>query len=264
MFAEPRISAALSPTTLALACAVVSVAVLGFADAADAWTQPRGNAQAEQSQGLRERPVRALASPGRYVTEGGEAFILDHSGARPLLRFDDSPEVWVLRATPAPRGDILYRNDQGDVILRSTPSGGLTLYTPRAPGGEPASQAGPGPGLRRPTLSPIQLVNFMVRQSDVASRAVGHLVVFEAEEISPGSETLVAEAAAAAVEALTRMARTSNLRDQAQQVRRIVIIEGARNNTEFSRGVLTITLDPREGPAGRPSSARVVRTLAGS
>ncbi|MFN3814570.1 DUF4908 domain-containing protein [Brevundimonas sp.] len=262
MFAETRISAVLPQTMLALACVAVSMGVWGGA-ASDARAQPRSNVQAEQSQGLRDRPAHALVAPGRYVTESGEAFILDHSSARPLLRFDDAAEVWVLRATPAPRGDILYRNDQGDVVLRSTSSGGLTLYTPRAPMGEPASQAGPGTSLRRPPLSPIQLVNFMVRQSEVASRAVGHLVIFEAEEISPGSETLVAEAAAAAVEALTRMARASNLRDQARQVRRIVITEGARNDAEFSRGSLIITVAPREGPAGRPSSARVVRTLAG-
>jgi hypothetical protein len=263
MFAEPRISAALPPPMLALACVVASIGVLGFPEASAARIQPRSNVQAEQSQDLRVRPAQALAAPGRYVTESGEAFILDHSGARPLLRFDDAAEVWVLRATPAPRGDILYRNDQGDVVLRSTASGGLTLFTPQAPMGEPASQAGPGTSLRQPPLSPIQLVNFMVRQSEVASRAVGHLVIFEAEEISPGSETLVAEAAAVAVEALTRMSRASNLRAQARQVRRIVITEGPRNDAQFSRGALIITVAPREGPAGRPSSARVVRILAG-
>ena len=258
MFADIRTSSATRPWALALTCAA---SLCAWPPAAQA--QLRGNYQAEQNQSLRERPTRPLATPGRYVTESGESFTLDHSGARPLVRFGQSNEVWVLRPTPAPRGDILYRNDQGDVVLRSTSSGGLTLYTPRAPGGEPASQAGPGQNLSRPALSPIQLVNFMVRQSGVASRAVGHLVVFEAVEISPGSEALVAEAAAAAVEALTRMARAANLSDQAAQVRRIVITEGTRNNVTFSRGVLSITVDPGEGPAGRPSSARVVRTLAG-
>lgn len=260
MFADIRISQTPGPSALAMACAALGVCAVW---PISAQAQLRGNVQAEQSQAARERPARPLATPGHYVTESGESFTLDHSGPRPLVRFGESSEVWVLRPTPAPRGDILYRNDQGDVILRSTSSGGLTLYTPRSPGGEPASQAGPGQNLRRPVLSPIQLVNFMVRQSDIASRAVGHLVVFEAVEISPGSETLVAEAAASAVEALTRMSRAANLSDHAAQVRRIVITEGARNDVTFARGVLTITVDPGEGPAGRPSSARVVRTLAG-
>lgn len=260
MIADLRISLALSPLTRAMACAAMGVCVLW---PWSAQAQLRGNIQAEHSQSVRDRPARPLVTPGRYVTESGESFTLDHSGGRPLVLFGESNEVWVLRATPAPRGDILYRNDQGEVVLRSTASGGLTLYTPRSPGGEPVSQAGPGQNLRRPALSPIQLVNFMVRQSDIASRAVGHLVVFEAEEISPGSETLVAEAAAAAVEALTRMSRAANLSDQAAQVRRIVITEGGRNNVAFARGVLTITVNPGEGAAGRPSSARVVRTLAG-
>ncbi|MFN3535868.1 MAG: DUF4908 domain-containing protein [Brevundimonas sp.] len=258
MFAETRSSLA-PPLTLALACA------LGFTLvwAGPAEAQVESNAQAEQARMLRERAYRALPEPGRYVTDSGAAFTLDQSGSRPLVRFGDSTEIWVLRPTPAPRGDIVYRNDQGDVVLRSTPSGGLTLYTPRAPGGEPASLDGPAQSLRRPPLSPIQLVSYMVRQSDVASRAVGHLVVFQAEEITPGSETLVAEAAFAAVEALTRMARASNFRDQARQVRRIIITEGARNEVSLSGATLTITVDPRQGPAGRPSSARVVRALAG-
>lgn len=260
MFADIRISQAAPPLTLALACAAAGACLLW---PFSAHAQLRGNVQAEQSQSIRDRPSRPLTMPGRYVTQSGESFTFDHSGPRPLVRFGENAEVWVLRATPAPRGDILYRNDQGDVVLRATASGGLTLYTAGAPGGEPASQVGPASALRRPALSPIQLVNFMVRQSDVASRAVGHLIVFEAEEISPGSEALVAEAAAAAVEALSRMARAANLNEQAAQVRRIVITEGTRGDVTFVRGVLTITVAPDEGPAGRPSSARVVRTLAG-
>ena len=258
MFAETRSNMAPS-VTLALACA----AGLMLAGAPPAKAQVEGNAQAEQSRSLRERPYRAMPEPGRYVTDSGAAFTLDQSGSRPLVRFGESSEVWVLRPMPAPRGDIVYRNDQGDVVMRSTPSGGLTLYTSRAPSGEPASLEGPGQSLRRPALSPIQLVNYMVRQSDVASRAVGHLVVFQAEEITPGSETLVAEAAFAAVEALSRMARASNFRDQARRVRRINITEGPRNDAVLSGATLTITVDPRQGPAGRPSSARVVRALAG-
>ena len=72
----------------------------------------------------------------------GEGFILDRSGRHPLLRFDRRDETWVLRPSAAPRGDVIYRNDAGDQVLRVTPSGGMTVYTPRAPGGSPASFSG--------------------------------------------------------------------------------------------------------------------------
>jgi hypothetical protein len=83
---------------------------------------------------------RAMPPTGRYVSDGGQAFIIDSSGMRPLLRFDQSAEIWVLRPTPAPRGDIIYRNDNGDQILRVTADGGITLYTTRTPQGSPVSR----------------------------------------------------------------------------------------------------------------------------
>lgn len=262
MFGDLRTDSGNLPLTATWACALVT-ALACAAMTETARAQTHGNIQADQSQMLRERVFgRGLAPTGRYTTEDGRTFVLDHSGGRPLLRFADSNEVWVLRATPAPRGDILYRNDNGEVVLRSTPSGGVTVYSPSTPSGEPASPIGPASGLERPQLSAMQLVQYLIHQSSQASRAVGHLVVFNAEEISPGSETLVAEAAAAAVEALTRMSRASNMRDQAQRVRRIVIVEDAETPVRLSGGALFISVYPDQGPSGRPSSARVVRALA--
>ena len=80
---------------------------------------------------------RSLPPSARYVAGTGQGFTLDVTGARPLLRFDRSTEIWVLRPTPAPRGDIIYRNDNGDQVLRVTPDGGVTLYTTAAPQGRP-------------------------------------------------------------------------------------------------------------------------------
>ena len=85
---------------------------------------------------------RSLPPSARYIAGTGQGFTLDVTGARPLLRFDRSTEIWVLRPTPAPRGDIIYRNDNGDQVLRVTADGGLTLYTTTAPQGSPVSQAG--------------------------------------------------------------------------------------------------------------------------
>ena len=48
---------------------------------------------------------RASESSGaplaRYVSEEGRVFILDRTQAVPMLKFDDSPEVWVLLPSPA-------------------------------------------------------------------------------------------------------------------------------------------------------------------
>lgn len=73
---------------------------------------------------------RAVPPTARYVSGAGQSFILDTSGSRALMRFERSTEVWVLRPTPAPRGDIIYRNDNGDQVLKVTPDGGVTSTPP--------------------------------------------------------------------------------------------------------------------------------------
>ena len=78
---------------------------------------------------------RRFSAPpvGRYVVEDGRAFVLDRSTPRPLMKFENSAEVWVLQAQPAPRGDIIYKNDLGEPVLRATRLGGCLLYTSPSP-----------------------------------------------------------------------------------------------------------------------------------
>ncbi len=242
---------------------VVAVAAslsLLFGSAAQA--QTRGNAQAEQSRTLRDRATGPGATPdsGRYVTDSGEAFILDRSGQRPLLRFDRRDETWVLRPTPAPRGDVVYRNDAGEQVLRVTPGGGLTIYTPRAPGGSPASFAGAGQSLSPPTLGPAQLFQLMTRRSHMVSQSLGRLVEINVDT-NQNAEGLTVEALILSTDAILRIARSPTARESLNQLRRISIVQGPRASVVYARGELRITVSPNEGTAGRPSSLRVVRAF---
>ena len=243
---------------IAITATLLSSAVL--ADAVQA--QERGNAQAEQSESLRNRgsAARTLPSPGRYVSESGEAFTLDRSGQRPLLRFDRREETWVLRPTAAPRGDVIYRNDAGQQIMRVTPGGGITVYTSRAPGGSPASFSGPGENLSPPTLGPAQLFQLMTRRSAMLSQALGRLVEINVDT-GQDAEGLTVEALILATDAVLRIARSPTSRSSLNQLRRIVIVEGARSSVTLVRGELQIVVAPTQGVAGRPSSARVIRAF---
>ncbi|NBB63932.1 DUF4908 domain-containing protein [Pseudomonas sp. ODNR1LW] len=201
---------------------------------------------------------RNLEASARYVSQNGQGFVLDVTGSRPLLRFDRSTEIWVLRPTPAPRGDIVYRNDNGDQVLRVTADGGMTLYTTAAPQGTPVSQTGEAAPLLAPALTAVQLWQYIVRQSERASRTLGRLVVVDVN-IQPGSEAVAADALSTAVDAIARMSRSPNLRREADRIRRIEIVDQGRGpQATFARGVLRIVIVPRAGVAGRPSSARVV------
>ncbi|WP_420471297.1 DUF4908 domain-containing protein [Brevundimonas sp. FT23042] len=254
-----KVRTASTPLQTAMAFAV-AVSALLFATGPVA-AQERGNAQAEQSQALRERGVgtRTLPRVGHYVSESGEAFTLDRSGQLPLLRFDVRDETWVLRPTPAPRGDVIYRNDAGQQILRLTPGGGITVFTTRAPSGSPASFTGPGESLANPRLGPLQLWQLMARRSALISQATGRLISINLD--GERSEALCVEALIVTTDAVIRMARSPTTRASLNGLRTILITEGRRSSVTFAGGVLTVELDPDQGMAGRPSSARVIRAL---
>ncbi len=243
---------------IAIAAAVLSLACA----ATDAAAQNRGNAQAEQSRSLlnSRSSTPALPPVGRYVADTGEGFILDRSGRHPLLRFDRRDETWVLRPSAAPRGDVIYRNDAGEQVLRVTPSGGMTVYTPRAPGGSPASFSGAGQSLTPPTLGPRLLFRLMAQRSYMVSQAVGGRLV-EVNLDGEQSESLCVEAMIVATEAVIRIARSPTARQYVADLRSISIVEGSRAGVTYSRGQLVVTVDPGEGMAGRPSSARIIRAI---
>jgi len=244
--------------TLRLLAATV-IAVAGASTMADV-------AQAQSGAILRgDSPSRSrggMPGTGRYVAETGQSFVLDRSGPRTLMRFERSNEVWVLRPQPAPRGDVILRNDAGDQVLRVTPDGNMTLYTASAPQGVPVSAQGSAARLLPPTLTAVQLANFIIQQSGRASSAVGRLVIIDVE-IGEGGEAVAADAVATAVEAVVRMTRSAGLRQDAGRVRRIVVTDQGRPRVTFARGVLTIGIDPTAGYAGRPSSTRIARIIAG-
>ena len=69
----------------------------------------------------------------RYQMDEGGAFVFDRSTVKPLLKFDDDPEIWALQPAPGPRGDVIYRNDVGEPMVRATRLGGMTVFTPKRP-----------------------------------------------------------------------------------------------------------------------------------
>lgn len=245
-----------------MAIALAAAALSTLACAQDVRAQSRVNAQAEQSEALRNRGAASNTAPptGRYVADSGEAFILDRSGQRPLLRFDRRDETWVLRPSAAPRGDVIYRNDAGDQLLRMTPSGGMTVYTPRAPGGSPASLTGPGQSLTPPTLGPMQVWNLMARRSAMLSQTLGRLVQITVETDGE-AEGLAVEAIIVSTDAVLRIARSPTARSSLEGLRRINIVDGPRASVTYTRGELRIVVAPAQGVAGRPSSARVIQAF---
>ena len=222
-------------------------------------------------QGLRDGLFRKAPGQGRpqpappvarYVSEEGSAFILDRTQKRPLLKFDDSPEVWALIPQPAPRGDVIYKNDLGEPVLRATRLGGVTLFTDRRPAGEAVSLAGDGTPLRLPVISPNALFQRLAQSSFRASRAARRTIVFDAEA-TPASSSLIYDASLVVSLAIARLAQRNDGLTRLSRVQRVALMEGARPTASMAGATLRITVTPSMGLAGRPSSemiAMVVRT----
>lgn len=197
---------------------------------------------------------------GRFISETGSTFILDRSGPATLFRFEHSPEIWALRPTAGPGGDIIYKNDMDQPVVRISRLGGLTVFTTQRPMGAPAILEGEGAPFHPPTLSPQALLQVLVRDSAHASRAAERLIRFDAEA-KPGSEFVIADAAGVAAEALVQMASIREGRPLLERVKRVRLMVGRRSDAHFHGGVLEITVFPKAGLAGRPSSGRIAKAI---
>ncbi|WP_293535899.1 DUF4908 domain-containing protein [Phenylobacterium sp.] len=193
----------------------------------------------------------------RYASETGVRFTFDRSQGLPLVKFDRSPEVWVLKPQPAPRGDVLYLNDLGEPILRASRTGGLTVFTSERPEGLAVALSGGGQTLRMTALGPQQLLERLALASTRATRAARRLIPFEADA-SPSSSALTADAAMVAAEAIIRMTRLPDGRLVLGGVERVRLIEGRQARADLREGVIEITVAPGQGLSGRPSSDRIL------
>lgn len=203
----------------------------------------------------------ASAPPvAHYFSEDGDGFTLDRSQPKPLLKFDNSGEMWILLPQPAPHGDIIFRNDLGEPVLRVTRMGGMTLFTDLRPGGSAAALAGPAAPLRLPPLGPQALGDRLLAASARASRAARRLIPFDAEA-TPVSAALIGDAAMVASEALVRMARRADARRLLDRILKVQLREGGKASAAINDGVLQVVVVPPQGLAGRPSSDRIVQVV---
>ena len=240
--------------------AAVCAGVLGFAGSAAAGPE----SLREGLFGPRPSEGRQFAAPpvARYVSEDGDVFVLDRSQTRPVLKFEGNGEVWVLQPQPAPRGDVIYKNDLGEPMLRATRLGGVTVFTDQRPEGSAAALAGGGLPIRLPVLGPQALFDRLIQASARASRAARRLISFEAPNVTPASSSLVGDAAMVASEAVIRISRRPDGPRTLAKLSIIRFVEGRKPAAQVTKGTLQITVTPTQGWGGRPSSDRIVAAAA--
>jgi hypothetical protein len=187
-------------------------------------------------------------------------FVLDRSQPRfVLLRFDGDSEVWALTSHWGPRGDEFLRNDVGEVMVRITSLGGVTIYGPLGNNGGPASRTGKARTLSAPTRSEGTLQLTVERALGWFNR-FGHRSI-RVEASGTLAPPLVYEALQRAAQGMARAPR--GFFGQPQRRVKLVRVERAvgRTSATWERGILTIGVVPGAGYAGRPSSAAILAAL---
>jgi hypothetical protein len=199
----------------------------------------------------------------RYVAGQGLSFTFDRSveASAALLRFDGSPEVWVLDPSPGPGGVTIYRNDVGDQVLRVTRLGGVTLFTPRFPEGIPAGLLGDAPDLTPPPMVPLELFAQRGAQASYrASQVTPHPVTFSTPNLVPLPWTpQFIDAFNVAADAIVKLSRERKAKPFLARLEGVQFIAGQRPDVAINGAVLVITLVPAKGFAGRPSSDRIIK-----
>ena len=200
----------------------------------------------------------------RYVVQN-TTLTLDLSGPQPLLRYNNSTEIYALRRQPGPRGDVIYTNDAGEMMLKATGLGGLTAFTPDQPQGIPAAFIGSAPALGIPDIRNGFMVGQHLQQaSGHMSKVSGHEIDLSAQNLSgPEVLPLVFDTATVMVQAFDRAMAPANAKKKyfLSDLSLVNIIEGRPPSAKVDNNILTVVITPEMGVAGRPSSARILKAL---
>lgn len=236
------------------AAAFAAALALSAPGVAAAQQQQRDPAPGAPVQGL----YQASAGATRYATpDGAVRFIFDRSGGRAaLVRFEGDPEVHVLRPVMAAGGGEIYRTEDGDVMLRVTPQGSITVYTRAMRTGAPASEEARVAPLTPEAIAFAQMQQRFRQLQSRARRTVGQSVTFVVPaQMSAQAAGVVVDAAERAAEGLAAAPMTT--------VRRVVISIGTTPRALVRGDQLFIQVAPQMGYAGRPSSNTIRNIVTG-
>jgi hypothetical protein len=250
-----------APLTAIRLVLVGAVGLSAAVAAAVAVAAPSSLHEAFMAGHLAEKPTGPPAA--RYQTDEGGVFILDRTaGKPPLLKFTDDPEIWVLHTANGPHGDLIYRNDLGEQMLRATNLGGLTVFTLRRPAGSAAAYDGAGQPLHIGPISPLQLRDNFYQASFRATRFARHEIAFETlKDAEAATSAAYADAAQVTSEAIVDIAALPNGRLLLTKFNDVVITQGSHPNAVLQKGKLVVTIVARDGVFGRPSSRRIARAV---
>ncbi len=245
-------------TVRAIAAVLICIAAAG-----PAWAQAESGASDPMSARLSAEKVGDIET-GSFSAGDKLSFTLDPYGDRYLLRFDDSPESYVLSVERIFLGGRILRYDTGAEALRVSVWGSMTLYTSGAPGGLPANRIGDDTAASRPAVS---RENFLAALADEEShlaytqnlriRFSADPTVLAAKDTGLAFDALVS-AEAGIERLLTVPGGRAAVANKFDMVR---IVPSAKPGVSVAGKTLVVSFAPSAGAAGRASSREVALQL---
>lgn len=202
---------------------------------------------------------------GTYMVGDKTEFIIDHHGDQLRLRFSGSDEVFYLSSEAAPLGARVLKYDTGEPALRVTGWGGVTLYTAQEKTGAPAEYSDvvhnvdplpvPAEGVKRFAAG---LAHELNSGGDLI---IGFAADWDVLAQSAGIRELVCDAMRNTTYALEQVTSGPARNAIADHLHVVHIVERDRPSAVLRGGVLTVTVAPKMGEAGRPSSLAIAHAL---
>ena len=278
-------------------------AVLGFLDLggtrSESWAQSVNAAQDADSNpfsalvGKRRarrasRPLRSspekfvLASDDRaflFETRQNEArimFLCGDEDARLDCRLDpdvSASEIFLLRPTRGPRGDVIYKTAEGRTLLRIASYGGATVYWPGDNRGAAASKSfGDERQLNLSAADEETIQRRVVAASAFLSALSGSPIVFDTgDEVAPiaaaqpVNRAVLADSILVTAKGISLVANDpTGARIIGDRIQNVKFRPGSAPSIRLESNGLLVIYSPEKGLAGRLSSTAVAQFLEDS
>ena len=177
-----------------------------------------------------------------------------------------SPEIYILVPTRGPRGDIIYKNAQGDALLRIASYGGATVFWPGEARGLAASKSfGDDQSLVLPYADYTTALRRAQKATAILSAVTGAPIIFDigaAPMDDSADASVLADAVTVTAKAVSGVADDpTGARIIASRIKRAAFITDSAASVALNQTTLEIRYAPLSDIKGRPSSADIVRFL---
>jgi hypothetical protein len=179
-------------------------------------------------------------------------------------------EIYLLTPTRAPRGDVIWRDTRGEVLLRVSAFGGATVFWPGDPRGHAAAKSfGEDPALVLDYVTIDAARARAQKATALLSAKTSTPLVFDIganpTADSQGGATVLADAVARAAKAIEIVAADeTGARVVGAKIGRVLFRPATTADVKLEGDALVVDYNPFLDVVGRPSSSVIARFLEDS